>query len=111
MRIGQVICGFAGFVLTLGVGQALLAQTSTAVGAVSGGVMGTGFSVGAASPVGTTAAPYTATRKTTRVRTLANGTTITHETTVKLERAEPDPALFQVPEGYTVKDRTPEPQN
>ncbi|MGA9672532.1 MAG: hypothetical protein WBQ94_25175, partial [Terracidiphilus sp.] len=24
-----------------------------------------------------------------------------------IERAEPDPALFQVPEGYTVKERTP----
>ena len=24
-----------------------------------------------------------------------------------IERGEPDPALFQVPEGYTVKERTP----
>jgi hypothetical protein len=38
-----------------------------------------------------------------------NGTT-TMELT-DLEKGEPDPALFQVPEGYTVKDRTPEPQN
>jgi hypothetical protein len=28
-----------------------------------------------------------------------------------LEKGEPDPTLFQVPEGYTVKDRAPEPQN
>ena len=38
-----------------------------------------------------------------------NGT-ITMEMT-DIEKGEPDPALFQVPEGYTVKDRTPEPQN
>ncbi|MGD0891260.1 MAG: hypothetical protein ABR923_06975 [Terracidiphilus sp.] len=28
-----------------------------------------------------------------------------------IERGEPDPALFQVPEGYTVKDQNPNPQN
>ena len=28
-----------------------------------------------------------------------------------IERAEPDPALFQVPEGYTVKDQYPQQQN
>jgi hypothetical protein len=37
------------------------------------------------------------------------GTTTTELT--DLEWGEPDPALFQVPEGYTVKDRAPEPQN
>jgi len=36
--------------------------------------------------------------------------TITMELT-DLERGEPDAALFQVPEGYTVKDRTPQAQN
>jgi hypothetical protein len=28
-----------------------------------------------------------------------------------IERGEPDAGLFQVPEGYTVKDRTPEQPN
>jgi hypothetical protein len=28
-----------------------------------------------------------------------------------IERGEPDPALFQVPEGYTVKDQYPNQQN
>jgi antitoxin (DNA-binding transcriptional repressor) of toxin-antitoxin stability system len=35
---------------------------------------------------GMTGAPYTATEKTTRVQTLADGTTITHESTLKLAR-------------------------
>jgi hypothetical protein len=26
---------------------------------------------------------------------------------INLDRAEPDPALFQVPEGYTIKDQYP----
>jgi hypothetical protein len=28
-----------------------------------------------------------------------------------IQQGEPDPALFQVPEGYTVKDQFPQPQN
>lgn len=40
----------------------------------------------AATGGGLTGEPYTANRKTTRVQTLANGTTISHETTVKEAR-------------------------
>lgn len=43
-----------------------------------------GVSLG--GPAALTGAPYTATRKTTRVQTLANGTTVTHVTTVKEAR-------------------------
>ncbi|HZP05021.1 MAG TPA: hypothetical protein VFB43_08985 [Terracidiphilus sp.] len=39
-----------------------------------------------AGPIGVTGMPYTATLKTTVVRTLANGTKITHETTMKEAR-------------------------
>jgi len=91
MRIGQVISGFAGFALTVGLGQGLLGQTSTSVtsGTVtiasgSGGMMGVGFT--GVELMGTTGAPYTAIRKTTRVQRLANGTTISHENTVKEAR-------------------------
>jgi hypothetical protein len=34
-----------------------------------------------------------------------NGTTTTE--VIDLQRAEPDPALFQIPEGYTLKDQNP----
>jgi hypothetical protein len=83
MRLGQVVSGLASFALMLGAGQALPAQTSTP--AVSGSV-GVGFSTGIAGPTATTAAPYSAIRKTTRVQKLANGTIITHESTVKEAR-------------------------
>jgi hypothetical protein len=83
MRLGQVVSGFASFALMLGVSQAMSAQSSTAT--VSGST-GAGFTVGTVGLVGKTAAPYTATRKTTRVQKLANGTTITHVTTVKEAR-------------------------
>jgi len=90
MRIGKVVSGVAGFVMMLGAGQAVLAQTSAAGAGgsmvVSMGSMGTGFLVGAGGSVGTAGAPYTATRKTTRVQKLANGTTITHVTTLKEAR-------------------------
>jgi hypothetical protein len=46
--------------------------------------MGVGFTGG--ELMGTTGAPYTAIRKNTRVQRLANGTTITHENTVKEAR-------------------------
>ena len=82
MRIGQVVSSLAGFALILGMGQAVLAQTSTAVGGVSvtlpSGVVGIGSGGGFAGPMGITGAPYSAIRKTPRVQRLANGTTITH---------------------------------
>jgi hypothetical protein len=83
MRIGQFVSGIASFALMVGMGQALLAQTSTS--GVSGSV-GVGIGVGVRGPVGTAGAPYSATRKTTRVQKLANGTTITHESSVKMAR-------------------------
>jgi hypothetical protein len=91
MRIGQVVSSFAGFALMFGSGQGLPAQTSTSVasGTVtiasgSGAMMGVGFTGG--ELMGTTGAPYTAIRKNTRVQKLANGTTISHENTVKEAR-------------------------
>ena len=91
MRFGKVVSGFASFALMVGMGQAMFAQSSAAVtsgsGAVpSGSIGGMGFAVGVPARVGTASAPYTATRKTTRVQKLANGTIITHETTVKEAR-------------------------
>jgi hypothetical protein len=82
MRIGQVVSGFAGFALMLGLGQGLLAQTGTA--GTSGSVAIT--STSGSGPMGTAGAPYTAICKTTRVQRLANGTTITHTNTVKEAR-------------------------
>jgi hypothetical protein len=55
------------------------APAMMAQGAVSFGFVDSG-------PRGVTGAPYTATVKTTRVQTLADGTTITHESTVKQAR-------------------------
>ena len=83
MRLGQVVSGIASFALMLGAGQALLAQSSTP--GVSGSV-GVGIGVVVRGPVGTASAPYSATRTTTRVQKLANGTTITHVTMVKEAR-------------------------
>jgi hypothetical protein len=91
MRIGQVVASFAGFALILGVGQGLLAQSSTSgtsgsVVITSGGGAVMGFGSAGGRPVGTTGAPYTAIRKNTRVQRLANGTTISHENMVKEAR-------------------------
>jgi hypothetical protein len=74
MRIGRVGLSFAGVALALVASQGLLAQTATAVPLRNEG------------PGARTIEPYTATQKTTRVQKLANGTTITHETTVKEAR-------------------------
>ena len=82
MRIGQVVLSFAGVALTLVSSQALVAQISTSVPVRSVGV---GIGVGSGA-VGRNLEPYTATRKTTRVQKLANGTTITRVTTMKEAR-------------------------
>jgi hypothetical protein len=51
------------------------------------GTIGVGVGVGGAFSIpGQTGAPYSATRTTTRVQTLSNGTTITHTTTQKEAR-------------------------
>jgi hypothetical protein len=51
------------------------------------GTIGVGVGIGGAFSVpGLTGAPYSATRTTTRVQTLADGTTVTHTTTVKEAR-------------------------
>lgn len=90
MRIRQFVSSLAGFALLLGAGPALVGQTSTVV--LSGGVAGSGGGFGSGSGVAGGVAmrvpgePYTAIRKTTRVQKLANGTTITHMTTVKEAR-------------------------
>ncbi|MGA3046728.1 MAG: hypothetical protein ABSD67_08905 [Terracidiphilus sp.] len=90
MRIGQVISSFGSFALMLGVSQGLLAQTGATVsgGSVTlpSGVVGITSAGAFAGPMGITGAPYSATRKTTRVQKLANGTTITHVNTVKEAR-------------------------
>jgi len=84
MRVGQFLSGYVSLALLLGAGQAPLAQSSAAV---VNGRAGTGFSVGVASPLGRTPGPYrpySFTRTTTRVKKLADGTTITHESTEKV---------------------------
>jgi hypothetical protein len=88
MRIREFVSSLAGFALLLGMGQALAGQTGTA--AIGGGVIGSGggIGIGVAGSValGAPGEPYSAVRKTTRVQKLANGTTITHITTVKEAR-------------------------
>lgn len=83
MRIGQVVLSFAGVALALVSSQALQAQTAVAA---PNGIVGGVFSVARQEPAVRTREPYTATRKTTRVQKLANGTTITHVTIVKEAR-------------------------
>jgi hypothetical protein len=90
MRIGQVVSGFAGFALMIGVGQGLLAQSGTPATSgsvtINSGSAGMLIASGGGGLMSTTGAPYTAIRKTTRVQRLANGTTITHVNTVKEAR-------------------------
>lgn len=88
MRIGQMISGVAGFALMVGVGQRLLAQTTATVpaGGVAASSGGAGFFMGRGVMPGIPGSPYTGTRKTTRVQKLANGTTITHVSTMKEAR-------------------------
>jgi hypothetical protein len=78
MRIGRNLCVIAGCVIA-GVAVCLVAPALAAQGVVvsSGAVAGFG---------GVTGEPYTATSKTTRVQTLADGTEITHESSVKEAR-------------------------
>ncbi len=72
MRIVKSPCAIAGLAVSL-IAPALVAQA---------GIVGfTGPSIG-----GITGAPYTGTRKTTRVQTLADGTKITHESIMKVAR-------------------------
>jgi hypothetical protein len=76
------------------VGQIGAQSTSVPATTTPGGGIGTGGGFGAATGVAIliggsatfAGAPYTATRKTTHVQTLANGTTITRVTTVKEAR-------------------------
>ena len=82
MRIGQVVLSFAGVALTLVSSQVLAAQTTAAVPI---GIVGIGIAAGPGA-VNRTMEPYSAIRKTTRVQKLANGTTITHENSVKEAR-------------------------
>jgi hypothetical protein len=83
--IRKFACGFAGLVMLAG--PILTAQTPSIVAdqpigpRFEGGASG-GF--GAHTPV--TGAPYSALRTTTRLQTLANGSTITHTNQVKLAR-------------------------
>jgi len=92
MRLSRFLFIVAGFALMLLSSRALPAQEltprssgSAGAAALRGpGVVGTGCSE--AKPGSRTIEPYTATRKTTRVQTLANGATITHESIVNEAR-------------------------
>jgi hypothetical protein len=87
MRLSRILFIIAGFALMLLSSRALPAQELTprsggSAGAAvlrGPGVVGKGCSE--AEPRNRTIEPYTATRKTTRVQTLANGITITQEST------------------------------
>jgi len=82
MRTVRIILSFAGLALPLLAGHALFSQ---AVTSVHNGRVTQGFGTGT-GPSARKIEPYTAIRKTTRVQKLADGATITHETTVKEAR-------------------------
>jgi hypothetical protein len=85
--MGRSVCGVASLALLLAATPALLAQTPSL--AVDHG-FGRGFEDGGFHGFGmrapVTGAPYSALRTTTRVQTLANGSTITHVSQVKEAR-------------------------
>jgi hypothetical protein len=88
---GRVVIGLAGLALALGMAPALTAQApSVAVGRGAGPGIAAGFDGGGFHGFGmrapVTGAPYSALRTTTRVETLANGSTITHTNQVKEAR-------------------------
>ncbi len=84
MRLGRMIRVLGIAALGSAAASTIWAQSA---GIVQPPVVTGQIGSGGAVLLGTrTGAPYTATRKTTRVQTLANGTTITHVTTVKEAR-------------------------
>jgi hypothetical protein len=96
MRIARFVPGLAGLALVLYAAPALTAQAANVAaehGAWQGGTgqgIAAGFDRGGIHGFGmrapVTGAPYSAIRTTTRVETLANGSTITHASQVKEAR-------------------------
>jgi hypothetical protein len=89
MRLSRFVSSFAGFALVIFSSQTLLAQTGAIVARSSGSGTGIGIAGEGCSetePQKQVIEPYTGVRKTTRVQKLADGTTITHESTSKEAR-------------------------